>query len=536
MENTFGEIIQKEIEEEYKKNSQIVTCLNNLEKEIEPEEYLRSPLNIDEKEKFAMFDLINIKLKYMKEDFVNYKSLHTFYIKTFEFLFLKKSELNYDKLDEKCAFMQIIFDGFKKKEKTAKESAYIDKISKNYGIYSELIYLITINFHVLGFLFCGYIEFSDSKNQIVTFLIDVLRLYYKFDVKFDLNDLENISNDNLAKSFIKLLNDDLTNYFILVIENNYINYKMMNSEETENAINEELIEEKSFEQEELNKKKEKKGDKLKEDKKSEKTGKEEKKEKKEKAKISKKKKEKQKEEKSKKGEEPNNNDINISINDKSEIENYGSLIKEEPKITSEMNQKKTEYNMEKTDTKDMSNPQNQDISKELNKKNEMKTIAELQEKFDALEKENNKKHKRTKKLLNDIEIKLKKVENELNLIQARDALKAFIDLFFTVCVPQDLSYEDRVMQIFLEFDSLRGKKKYDYSIIDDTKIMLNNCLKKLKLGNYFAHKIDLKNSVINQIFDIIDPEQKYNNIKKKISDSPANTLISKLIEVRYLYS
>ena len=118
------------------------------------------------------------------------------------------------------------------------------------------------------------------------------------------------------------------------------------------------------------------------------------------------------------------------------------------------------------------------------------------------------KHNTLKKKVKDTEIKLSKVEDTVNLIQARDAIKAFIDFFFfglqfTELIP----YEGRINKIFGRLNSKQSIKKINLILLSEINFLLNNCSEKLKLGNDYAHKFDRTNNAFAKLISEIDPNK-----------------------------
>ena len=151
-----------------------------------------------------------------------------------------------------------------------------------------------------------------------------------------------------------------------------------------------------------------------------------------------------------------------------------------------------------------------------------------------------KKNKKTKwkynildKELSNTKFKLSRVEDKVNLIQSRDAIKAFIDFFYQgLNCSEPISNEERVKLIVKKLNNKQNIGKIDSSLLSMINNLLHNCDEKLKLGNDFSHKLDKTEDVLNQIFKIIDPNNAFDKVKDKLIKVKAHDIISKLINVR----
>ena len=77
--DTLMQEVNRELLEEFEKNLKNIGCLNELEQIIDSEFY--KPIEITERDKFGVFDLIKIKLEYIKDSLLNEKTLNAICVK-----------------------------------------------------------------------------------------------------------------------------------------------------------------------------------------------------------------------------------------------------------------------------------------------------------------------------------------------------------------------------------------------------------------------------------------------------------------------
>ena len=143
------------------------------------------------------------------------------------------------------------------------------------------------------------------------------------------------------------------------------------------------------------------------------------------------------------------------------------------------------------------------------------------------------RHNTLKKKVKETEIKLSRVEDTVNLIQARDAIKAFIDFFyFGLKFTELISYEERVNKILVKLKSKQNIKKISPTLLSEINFLLASCSRKLKLGNDYAHKFDRTKDVFAKLFSEIDPNKNCNNIRNKLEKGNTDNIIFKLLDVR----
>ena len=526
---TIGQKIIREMEEVNSYNQKICKCLNELQNIIIPYKEDRTPLIVEEENYNILNELILIKFDYLKDlDINNYE--YIFLIKFFEFAFIKESALNYELINDKVEFLQLIFNELGHEKISEESEKYKNEILENHKEWIPLENIISELLNVIGLIFCSYIKFSKTNKDIVEFLLDVLKLFYDVNAKFDWKNLEIIPKGNISESFIKLLSYELENFFVLVIENNMIVMKKMNNEEIVNAISqgEKLIKKK------INKnkfsKKYKEEDNMTEIKSIEiRAGNPSEKEKlknKEIIKIN---------------NSNENNDItnlnNINLNQSQNLNLKESKKKNDEELVKiGKNEVKKDLNypsIESGKENNLGNEEYQSLKKTL--LNLQKQIDSLNEKTTRLESDKKiieKKYDKIYKLANENKVEIKKLRNELDLIKVRGGLKAFIDyIYYSFNLKDSIYYEDKITEIYEYLEPLIFSVNYDNELIQQLKILLSNSLKNLKIGNDYAH-LFLDDSAIKIIFNIADPNNECQKLKSKLIEKKIDAPILKLIEIR----
>ena len=532
--DSFNQALEKELNDEYEKNQKIANCLNDLEKYIKQENDLVCPLQLALSNKYIVYDLMKIKIQYLNEYMEDDNSIKPFCLKAFESLFIKDEGLNYEELDNKItAFKKILgglnFDPSKNKE----QKEYIDNISKKRKEWIRVIETLSLRHKFMAFIFCVILNFTKNKETIAGFLINFLKLIYdNFTVNFKLEELKEIEEKKISESLGPLLLGNHANYFRIIIENKNVVIKLYSIEETEKAINEcecqsedntpkdkdkALLQEQDLEEEE-------------------------------------------KEEENSYNSEVNSEPINeIADNQNKNEETQKEIIEKEiPGIQSSEDSQKTNQINEIRIKESNSNEfkwmiQNlekkieklQNENKEINKKykeikNENKEIRNqnkvLENKIMTMSESNKMKSIKNQNKLEKIETKLSIVESDLNLIKTRDALKVFIDFFYRgFNFHEQLSYEERVEKIYKIINSFKSLKANDTNLLKMIKKLLKNSIIKLKLGNCYAHSLDLTKSALLQIFNIIDPKEECKEIVLRLNGIQADEIIMGIIESRENY-
>lgn len=158
---------------------------------------------------------------------------------------------------------------------------------------------------------------------------------------------------------------------------------------------------------------------------------------------------------------------------------------------------------------------------EYKEKSERK-ITKLYTQIDSLQKKNK-----------ENDIKITRISADLKLIKLRRAFKVFINyLYIGLGLKGDIAYEEKIKDI-IELLKTFNTEKYDKKLVDSAIDFMNELAGKIDSGNYLAHHLDLDISVLNQIFEYIDKEQKYDDFKLKLkNEGNGDNILKKLIQNR----
>ena len=512
--------MEKKNKKKYEDTLLIVKCLNELEKFLEKKEDLYSPLILTEKDKFNAFNLAKIQIDYYwqkvkKGNKINhYKEI---YLETFELLFLGKGDFNFERLSDKISFFEIFLQAYPNDD----EKKYIDKISETKGEWAEIISLLFNSFHQFGFLFCGWLDFSGEKICLFRFLVNFSKIYFKIIDNVNNEEINKVEDRTISEFFDNLISNEQNDYIKIVINNGNLEIKNQTPDEVMTSFQ---IEDEEEDPDLSGKNALKKIIKDVQDKIKTKKSKARKKRKKAKDKIIAKNNDGQKKE--------IKEEVKKLENEKNSHSN--NPIPNESAINSDKEKKKTiQEEVDNTNNKSF-----EERIKALEKKyleTEERNI-EMEKAIYFLTKKNKNlknKHNTLRKKVKETQAKLSKVEDTVNLIQARDTIKAFIDFFYFGLKFTKLdSYEQRIKTVLGRLNSKNYIKKMDPILLSEINSLLNICDGKLKSGNDYAHKFDRNKDAIATLFSEIDPDNKCPNIRIKLEKGNANNIIFKLLYIR----
>lgn len=252
----LNKIVDNELQTEFENILKIVNSLNELEKIIEPKNEYQSPLEVSKNDNLAAYKLVQVKIRYLKEKLLFDNSTKLFSLKVFELLFLKRNELNYDRLGEKIDIFQVVLSTYISQEKAKKKQKdYINIISKEKPKWINLIDTFSVRLTFLGYIFCVFLHYSENLEPILDFIYNYLQLLYDFSVNYSPKELEKIDEEKVSKVFASIIAQEHINYFQLFIEDGELKEKYINPTETAQAINEESQIDFEFNNINLNKKK-----------------------------------------------------------------------------------------------------------------------------------------------------------------------------------------------------------------------------------------------------------------------------------------
>lgn len=239
--------IEKDWQEVYANNLKIISCLRDYQDIVIKD--LKFPLSISIKDKYVAYYLIALNIEYVENILPNKKSYESLCLKIFKVMFLGPQRLNYDDLDEKIDAFKMILKKMKNCLKPKTESEYIKYVikSKQKKVWNKLLKLPLLDNGGLSLLIAIVLNFSTSKIEIFNILIDMLKMNHTsdFEIKFDINNLNDIEENNFVCSFVELFKNN-TEYFYLDYEDGKIFKKLLSPELTYIAMEMEVKKESSI--------------------------------------------------------------------------------------------------------------------------------------------------------------------------------------------------------------------------------------------------------------------------------------------------
>ena len=190
-----------------KKNNKIIKCLNNFEAIVEKDLEFIVPLSIKKTDVYIAFEQVKLKMQYINETLIQENSLEELALIIFKLLFLSDNNLNYENLDEKVETFETILKILEGKPDIQKENLLIDSISAEKQEWKDLIDLLSLEFGGFSFIFCVFLKYKNSLEQVVEFFFRFLRVSFDCFVNCDKN--MKISEESAAKDLYVLLNEIL---------------------------------------------------------------------------------------------------------------------------------------------------------------------------------------------------------------------------------------------------------------------------------------------------------------------------------------
>ncbi len=359
--------------------------------------------------------------------------------------------------------------------------------------------------------------FNLEMDSIIEFTVKLIQKFYNVDIDFEFNQLRSLSALDALSDLYRIFVDEKgegqnENYTHLKIENGHLAFSSFTNDEILKDINSINFE-------------------ITEEKKTEK-------------KIRKKK----KKNKKKKTNILNNQENKTNIENNIIINNDNMDLKEESKdknsiedinkdnIIKNLNCKINELEKDKNEL----TKKNKKYLKIIRDKgNKIKKLNEeinlLSSKINKINSERNKIKEnldKYKKMNNDMTNEISKLKSDLVLIKIRDGLKQFINFIYKSCeLSGETIYEEKISHINNYFD-----EKFRYiknkSFLKKTKNILFNIYKKLKSGNELAHDVNLDMPIIEQIKSIIIIDKEKENeitIFDLIQELNSDQIIKELI-------
>ena len=537
--NKVSTLLEEANKEAYEKNIKILACLNELKAIIEKS--TAQPFEINKDDKYESEINIRNSVSYLEESSLEINNFESINLKLFKLLFIPNGHLKYVDLDEKIKDYQLALKLLKNELKAEEKIDYIDKVIKIKKIigWKKLLKSTFVTISDLGLIIAIVLKFSKSIVEISDFLMFILKKKHfdKFEIKFDLNNLIDVPEANIAESFNNLFKND-TEYFYLDFENGNIVKKSLSAEETSKAINQ--TENENQDSKKKNKKKKNKKNKKKIEHSQELISESIKGEDAKTTTVSQKEEKPDEKENSKKDESEKNETKNIEITEEEENQSEKNIINsEEISVESRIISIKDE---EKNDLKEIVNNLINEVKEQKKELQEQKNKQEIQNKEITDLKSTNiqikEKAKRQEKEITDlkntniqlkenyknlnnklvtIKNKLDRVELELNLIKSRGAIKTLIDFFYKgFNLKGEVLYEDKFAKIAEKLNQFNDIEKYDIVTINKIRIILKESVAKYLKSNENAHILDKSKPILAQLFSLIEPNDNYEEVINKL--------------------
>ena len=556
--NKVSTLLEEANKEAYEKNIKILACLNELKAIIEKS--TAQPFEINKDDKYESEINIRNSVSYLEESSLEINNFESINLKLFKLLFIPNGHLKYVDLDEKIKDYQLALKLLKNELKAEEKIDYIDKVIKIKKIigWKKLLKSTFVTISDLGLIIAIVLKFSKSIVEISDFLMFILKKkhFYNFEIKFDLNNLIDAHEANIAESFNNLFKND-TEYFYLDFENGNIVKKSLSAEETSKAINQ--TENENQDSKKKNKKKKNKKNKKKSEHSQELISESIKGEDAKTTTVSQKEEKPDEKENSKKDESEKNETKNIEITEEEENQSEKNIINsEEISVESRIISIKDE---EKNDLKEIVNNLINEVKEQKKELQEQKNKQEIQNKEITDLKSTNiqikEKAKRQEKEITDlkntniqlkenyknlnnklvtIKNKLDRVELELNLIKSRGAIKTLIDFFYKgFNLKGEVLYEDKFAKIAEKLNQFNDIEKYDIVTINKIRIILKESVAKYLKSNKNAHILDKSKPILAQLFSLIEPNDNYEEVINKLVSIRADAIIPESINNKENY-
>ena len=478
--------------------------------------------------------IIDLK-DYLRTDY----SLEHYSLLIYELLFVGKNDFNYDKFDMKCKTFKLILDILLRKSDLKSELEYMGEVKNEKKVWESLIDLMIEKMQASAVLFCAFLEYYETKEQIIAFLLDMLQGIndYTIKINFKLQNLDE-KEENIAQDFFAIYNDEIE-YFQIDYKDNHIVKTPLGEEEIIKAQEEEignqfwngkisdLIQE--IPQENIgvdyDDKKKDEGKGIAKNIELDIKGEEEK------AKIS-------------DGEKNIKNKLEQGVFRANETEMTENMVssndinmadnKESNKEIQELKGIITKMSNAISKLMDENKKQHQDISKMGKEISYLKKENRIQSNLLLKSKEIRNKDKAVyRQAIRELNEKITNVQDDLNLIKARDAIKSFIDYFYKgFGLNGDFDYRDKASSIATQLNFFNDYKKYDIELINTLRILLIEGGKKIYEGNDLAHNIAISSDLLLRLFKTINSSLECDKLISKLSPIKGDTIIMNSIKNR----
>lgn len=126
-----------------------------------------------------------------------------------------------------------------------------------------------------------------------------------------------------------------------------------------------------------------------------------------------------------------------------------------------------------------------------------------------------------------------RIKSDLKLIKLSRSLKVFVNyLYIGLNLKGGFDYESKITKIIEKLKTFTHIK-YNKKLVEDTINFMKEFYDKIELGNFSDHNLDLKVSILDQIFELIDKENKAGELKSKLkNETNADIILKNLIKNR----
>lgn len=494
-------------------------------------------LNILDGEKLIIFTLTQNKIVFLEQTAYENEdnSEAILAITVFKIFFMNNNSFNLKDLDEKKKYFNLLLKLLKHENVDNNEFCYIQEILSKISestVYSPLLKLIEENYDNSFYVFCFYafLKYSGTKKIFYDSFLTFVKSEFKSnkqDIDLELRndfsekEIESISEKDLINDLL-FIRKNIINYIILSIDNGHLKIEKMPPDQIkymlDNKDGEPEIKKKNNNKKQRNKESSSIGNNI--------------------ITYSK--------------EQENNciNELGLDENvgnmkNKNSQENKDKTVLKAKSLEEESRNNQDNNNIFDRINEDGNNSQkelsiedrlNQLLSMIQDLKERMKDKDNENNSLKEIINQNNKKHrkyqniiKNYKKNIDTITRKAIGLEQDLGLIKMRDAFKNILDLFCKALgIPLDYSYNSKMKEI-IKNERIKNTK------IGDLVNFLKKIYFELKISNENAHSIKLNESILSQVFDYIDQDEKLNELKKVLEKGKIGDLLKKLAINRKIY-
>ena len=544
-----------------KKVTEIVDALNSLILIILDGRYQK--LEINQSYYLNIHELIALTLdfieKFENDDDDKFDSIIA--IAVFRVLFMDKFNFKINDWDKKIESFSLLLKAFQKD--TSIENSNEFEEMRQYELFENIAKEYNCNYY---YSYCLYLIFKYSESNALFFdiFISLKKISFKIENDSDLEitkhesitdeELQKISPDNLLSNLNDIYNTNI-NFFVLEIDQRQIKIRQMSPEEMQEKLQ---TEEPEVKKKKKKKKKNKKiinstttehnsGNKTFE---ARKIPEENMSQKQEESKEENKEKDKNESQEGKENKEDNNprnesagtknrnyislnkteedfKTTNSKINDKEEyMQDQSSLLNGLLLTINELKEKINKLEKEKEDLKGTMKKEKEDLKGTIDGMKKEK--EDLKGTIIGMKKDIAKYEKSKEKALSEILI-LKQgskiLQKELKFIKLRDVFKNIIDIFsIAYNIGPELSYNEKTLEIKKRIPLKKGKEE-EWRLFNK---FFSEIYSDFQAANKNAHSIDIDLSIIDQVFDQIDPFGEMKIVKERLMKGNVDRILKKL--------